>query len=492
MIPELLAVVSAAVASLSPNSLIEKDLQPSIYYEGGPKDALIKDVRESFKTEGDELLPNVASLSSSSSIYTDNGYSDDFPSGATEIDSTSGKITGTLVSYTDDELKDRPGLSSYDKDYFKFTTTELMEYKFEIKGPESYRFRISRYYKDLYCICESSRTFSFNLEPATYYLCVYPGSDKQIFPDLKYEVNYSRRRTTNNSGFPLTSDFTSTYKAVLWENEIWPFNAQRRGTDKTLLWMKKHTRGSTSDIYQGWVDPLYTPAQTKDKAREYLESVLYVWDRAALEDFQNKFNGILEALEERIKSSTATEIKANWLNDGINITLDFLQTVPVLGDAISLASFVWNIGEFTSLTLQMISSVFPNGASLGGKDDFALDVSYYSKISGCLEGALKTNGADSKFLFGLPRFYKVYSKNSRNGMHWRKTEIYAEEYWRSVSYSMGSEANVVTKTSYLPTMVHHPITGERSYGKLTPFKTGADFERHLKTEETIISKSQGY
>ena len=163
-------------------------------------------------------------ISSSNGTYTDNGHTDDKPTGATKIDPKNSTIVGTL-NKNDWWTQFTKGVGERDEDYFRFSTKEKLLYTFTFENPSDYYLRILRFSEKHDFVCSSQGNFSIELDPATYFIHIYSNNTDTIVSD-EYKISYNTERISNNNSFEINDSTLSKYQMVLWENEIWPNNSK--------------------------------------------------------------------------------------------------------------------------------------------------------------------------------------------------------------------------------------------------------------------------
>ena len=338
--------------------------------------------------------------------YSDNGSTDDKPNGAMTVDSSSGHIEGTLNlnSKSDQVLH---GLGERDEDYFCFQTREQLRYDFKISNPSNYHFEICRYQRNkTKFVCDSTRDFSQELEPATYYIHVF-ASAKEDIVDGSYQIDYTSTRDKNC--VPYNSSGTSDpFKLIVWENEMWPFNAPRRGDDSTTLQSYIKTR-RTSGSYSGYVDPIFLQNATNDdrNGEEFLESYLYVLGHDKQEELGAFLQNVSDQLAAKLQEEAYEKVQSQIVETATELILKFVGLTPV-GQAIDFLMFPITIDRDIHHLADIVRFCFQGNAI--AEVELKKDTKTTELLEFCKELQIACSWAvtTNQAFLRIPRFYTVH------------------------------------------------------------------------------------
>jgi len=389
--------------------------------------------------------------------YSDNESTDDKFNGATMIATFLGHVEGTLhLNSKSDQILH--GLGERDEDYFCFQTREQLRYDFKISNPSNYHFEICRYQRNkTKFVCDSTASFSQELEPATYYIHVF-ASAKEDVVDGTYQIDYTSTRDKNC--VPYNSAGTSDpFKLIVWENEMWPFNAPRRGDESTTLqsYIKTRRGPQASGVYSGYVDPIFLLyANDGDKeGEEFLESYLYVLGHDRQEELGKFLENVSAQIEKKIQDEAYEKIQSQIIESASELILKFVGLTPA-GEAIDLLTFPVSIDRDARHLADIVRFCFQGKeATLIEKTETMgrttkLLVFCRSLATAC-SWALETNQA----FIEIPRFYTVH-----------KVVVRKTKY--TTNYQWVLESSYVSKFSYqeyfkhtdkvIRNVVKHPAT----------------------------------
>lgn len=308
---------------------------------------------------------------------------------------------------------------SNNEDLFKFATREKLRYDFTLNNPSDYKFEILRYQgSKMKLVCEAQQSFSVELIPATYYLRVSADNSSK-FASEAYTVDYKTVRVSNNTPFLGAKSYP--FKMILWENEIWPCNAPRRGKDDKII--KKYLKTRRGPLahgrYYGYVDPILTVNGTSDPetSEEYLESVLYIIDH----DLQNQackyFVSICGSLQARIKAEKIARLKMEAVKNSAELVFKILGYTPA-GDLLEIFSDAIKFATGTSELANLISYVALSNSEASVSEDADGNKScqlltFFSSLATACDWAVETE----KCCVEIPRYYKIEEEKAQNSSY---------------------------------------------------------------------------
>lgn len=417
--------------------------------------------------------------------YSDNGSTDDKPKGATMVDPSSGHIEGTLnLNSKSDQILH--GLGERDEDYFCFQTRKQLRYDFKISNPSNYHFEICRYQRNkTKFVCDSTKDFSQELEPATYYIHVFASANEDVVSGA-YRIDYSSTRDKNC--VPYNSSGTSDpFKLIVWENEMWPFNAPRRGDDSTTLQSYIKTR-RTSGSYSGYVDPIFLQNATNgDKdGEEFLESYLYVLGHDRQEELGAFLENVSHKIEEQIQNDTYAKIQSQIVETAAELVLKIVGLTPV-GEAINLLMFPITVDRDIHHLADIVRFCFQGKAATSIEKDKDGNgrktelLSFCQSLANACSWALTTD----KAFIQIPRFYTVHKlvvRKTKYTTHydWTVEPSYVSKFHYSEDFKCTDKV--------IRNVVKHPATGVEFTGSINLLYGDDAMGKYLK--ERSVSEDQ--
>lgn len=414
-----------------------------------------------------------SSSTASENTYSDNEPSDGKPSGATKIG-----ISGTIQAKLDiksgwDQFWNSIG--ERDEDYYRFTLKEQVKMSFTYSGPDNYYMRILRYEGSKQSfICNSSGSFEIELIPATYYIHVYANSKEDIKKDQIYKIAYSGIRISNLNNLYLNDIVKDNYGMAVWENEIWPQNSTR-WKDKTTKLRQKLTprRGAVSDT--GYVDPLFYEDQDQTVLSNeiYLDSIVYVWDKELIAEFEEKVQEIVEAMKQAIVEKKITEFKAQMLKSALGEFAGGAFEIIGIKDNANLTTIISIALSGKNLLGDLLLAFFGKVNTKEAIDEF--ESAYYM-------GAL-AEACHSKIRYNdvlrIPMYYFIKGKHDVVGNSTLKSTTW---YRESSAYPFKGSLDLSMfdfDEQYIAPIQIEKKTGKSYHGKITAFKKTGDFDSYI-------------
>lgn len=408
--------------------------------------------------------------------FSDNGYDDDKPSGATRINSSYGTITGTLNTY-DNATKLLHQLGDRDEDYFIFTTRNKLKYSFNLMLPTGYNFRILKYADNpKFLITATSSNLINELDAGTYYLHVYT-NDSSYITSNSYTISYSSTRISNIDSFQLSENNKKDYGLVLWENEIWPDNAKRYFTQSTTVYSYYKTRRTSANI-KGYVEPVLLSGTdaTNKKSEEFLSYELFLWDKDSISQLYEIVDAMIASVKKVAKEKTIKKAKYELIENGVELVINILST---LSDVVSLFTTAINIKNAGRYVIQLVKFLFFDGMTFEIDLNDALHMGkfvgwLYTLRTACIWAPDVPNS-----IMHIPFFSYLYKDVVRN------TKYIKNVKWRLISSptpQSDDKENDGFKydDSYISTVRPNDYTNQKYRGKLTAFKNSEDFASYVK------------
>lgn len=278
-------------------------------------------------------------------------------------------------------------------------------------------------------ICESRKSFSVELLPATYYLCVEDEGGSKI-NSSSYSVSFLTKRISNQ--VPFNGSRQSPFKMILWENEIWPFNGSRRGKEtQTLQYYVKTRRGMTGNgVYNGYVDPvlMLDGKSSSEESENYLESVLYVLDSDLKKQISLYFQNIAKTVDEKLQSGLYNKLKFEAVKTGLELAVKIIGFTPV-GEAVNL---LYDIVKFASGQSELASLIQFIARTSYSSEVAKLEGRFISQIVTHAYGLATAANALSftdDVCLEIPRYYKIKKNVIRKNkystlIHWDLSTSY--------------------------------------------------------------------
>ncbi len=415
--------------------------------------------------DGEPMAWSAENKTAANSIlsYSDNGSADDKPKGATMVGPTFGHIEGTLnLNSKSDQILH--GLGERDEDYFCFQTREQLRYDFKISNPSNYHFEICRYQRSkTRFVCDSVKDFSQELEPATYYIHVFASANEDVVSGA-YRIDYSSTRDKNC--VPYNSSGTSDpFKLIVWENEMWPYNAPRRGDDSTTLQSYIKTR-RTSGSYSGYVDPIFLLYASDDdkEGEEFLESYLYVLGHDRQKELEEFLKGIIPQIQAKIDNDAYQKIQSEVVQTATELTLKILGLTPA-GEAINLLLFPITLDRDIHHFADVVRFCFQGKTATSvTESDGTKTTKLLEFCRGLAEACYWAQKTDQAFI-EIPRFYTVHK------VVVRKTQYTTNYKWLVESSYVSKFSNSYLEyfdhtDKVIHNVVKHPATGVEFTGSI--------------------------
>lgn len=418
-------------------------------------------------------------ISSSNGTYTDNGHTDDKPTGATKIDPKNSTIVGTL-NKNDWWTQFTKGVGERDEDYFRFSTKEKLLYTFTFENPSDYYLRILRFSEKHDFVCSSQGNFSIELDPATYFIHIYSNNTDTIVSD-EYKISYNTERISNNNSFEINDSTLSKYQMVLWENEIWPNNSKR--------WVYKHedlaTRMKTrnSEVSTGYIDPIFSNGENDIYMDDeiYIDSALIIFDKQLVREVRKLIEKLYADLYETLTKKDVEEVKIEQINDGANFILNFISlyddlsiyTLPItlLNIAYPLFNFIfYNYFTFT-YTL----------------NERALGIDFLTYLKGLMSACTWMPDTVNAYLV-IPQFYTIKNRSIQSSKYIKESRTTRISYVStnlfkdSIDFKYKNAENKINNVISVNDFLEETTENYTKFrGKITAFQNTNELKEYIST-----------
>lgn len=424
----------------------------------------------------------------------ENEEPDDFANGidsllnSEPLDPKKGSVSGELYNpgYSVSEAVSSAADSDSEK-YYTLSTREKLRYDFDITNPSGYHFEIRRYQRaKMAFVCEATSSFSVELIPATYYIHVFTGNDSKLDTG-KYNFQYTTKRISNIAPFNYRG-LESQIKMAIWENEIWPCNAPRRGKDDcTVLKYLKTRRGTNAHgKYYGYLDPIFSENWNSEKSEgeEFLESLFFIQNRECQDAAGTFFDHVVETTRKQIKAKSVAKFKSQLIEDGVSLTLRLLGLGPA-GSLITLFEQVFNVQKDVNYIASLVKFVFGDQEkqqSYGDEEDYSIDLlEYFSRLAtacGSLKDARTTIAA-------IPRYTSVRKEIIQDSSiakthHWTFYSTFLSKYRELNNDYFNYDKDLFENTQT------HLGTGMTYQGSISLFSDSSLLSNFVKNESVSV------